>query len=102
MLVAAAHDLTSKEFGYDHAKLMRQGARADLRHTIGAREALVALAARGRLAAWWDEYTCLPAWGDLIRPDAYGVYEADGTDAFGFFYEYDTGSDSAARWIEAK
>ncbi|WP_051451405.1 replication-relaxation family protein [Actinospica robiniae] len=93
VLVAAAQDLAPKEFGYDHAKLMRQGARADLRHTIGARDALVALAARGRLAAWWDEYRCLPVWGDLVRPDAYGVYEADVTEPFGFFYEYDTGSE---------
>jgi hypothetical protein len=98
LLAAAAHDMTPKEFGYNHAKLLRQGARPDLAHTIGANDALVALAARGELAAWWNQYTCMGLWGDLIRPDAYAVHRDPATgQEFGFFFEYDTGSEHLAQ-----
>jgi Replication-relaxation len=94
LLVAASHDLTPKEFGYDHAKLLRQGARPDLAHTIGLHDALVALAARGQVAAWWNQYSCIPLWGDLIRPDAYVVHrDPSSGEEFGFFFEHDTGSE---------
>lgn len=93
-LVAAAHDLTPKEFGYNHAKLLRQQARADLPHTIGLHDALTGLVARGELTAWWNQYSLLPIWGDLIRPDAYAVHrDPASNDEFGFFLEHDTGSE---------
>jgi hypothetical protein len=93
-LVAAAHDLTPKEFGYNHAKLLRQQARADLAHTVGLHDALSGLAARGELSVWWNQYSLLPVWGDLIRPDAYAVHRDPVTGGeFGFFLEHDTGSE---------
>ena len=104
LLVAAAHDLTPKQFGYDRAKLHRQAYRPDLAHTLGCNSLLVALAAQHRihpehrLSVWWDQDSCLPVWGDVIRPDAYAVFAApDATGApseCGFFFEYDTGTES--------
>ncbi len=104
LLVAAAHDLTPKQFGYDRAKLNRQAYRADLAHTTGCNDLLVGLAAQHRtrpdqrLTVWWDQDSCIPIWGDVIRPDAYAVLTApDSTGAVtecGFFFEYDTGTES--------
>lgn len=93
-VVAAAHDLTAKQYGYDHAKLLRQQWRADLPHTIGTHDVLAGLAACGQLSVWWNQYSILPIWGDLIRPDAYAVHRDPTTGAeYGFFYEHDTGSE---------
>ena len=101
LLAAAAHDMTPKEYGYNHAKLLRQGARPDLAHTIGLTDALVSLAARGQLAAWWNQYTCAGLWGDLIRPDSYAVHRDPATDGeFGFFFEHDTGSEHLPQLAE--
>ena len=104
LLVAAAHDLTPKQFGYDRAKLHRQAYRPDLAHTLGCNNLLVALAAQHRtrpehrLTVWWDQDSCLPVWGDVIRPDAYAVFHAPDTTGAasecGFFFEYDTGTES--------
>jgi hypothetical protein len=104
LLVAAAHDLTPKQFGYDRAKLHRQAYRADLPHTLGCNNLLVALAAvhrtrpDHRLTVWWDQDSCIPVWGDVIRPDAYAVHAAPDSHATStecaFFFEYDTGTES--------
>lgn len=104
LITAAAHDLTPKQFGYDRAKLLRQALRPDLPHTTGCNQLLVHLAAGRRahpertLSAWWNEHSCIPVWGDVIRPDAYALYAAP--DSYGtrrecgFFFEYDTGTES--------
>ena len=107
LLVAAAHDLTPKQFGYDRAKLLRQALRPDLPHTIGCNQLLVRLAASHRthperaLTVWWDEHSCIPVWGDVIRPDAYALYTAPDThgvdSACAFFLEYDTGTEPLTR-----
>lgn len=109
LLVAAAHDLTPKQFGYDRAKLHRQAYRADLEHTLGCNSLLTTLAAQHRtrphhrLTVWWDQDSCLPVWGDVIRPDAYAVYTApDSARALaecGFFFEYDTGTESLTQLV---
>jgi hypothetical protein len=107
LLVAAAHDLTPKEFGYDRARLLRQATRADLPHTDGCNTLMIQLAAVHRhdpadqLLAWWDQDSCTRVWGDAIRPDAYGVYQHTtpdgGTAVCSFFLEYDTGSEPLGR-----
>lgn len=109
LLVAAAHDLTPKQFGYDRAKLHRQAYRADLAHTLGCNSLLIALAAEhrtrpeSRLTLWWDQDSCIPVWGDVIRPDAYAVHAAPdsrGTNTqCAFFFEYDTGTESLTQLV---
>lgn len=101
LLVAASHDMTPKQFRYDHAKLLRQAARADLPHTLACNSvmiglALAAAAAGTPIQAWWEQNSCLPMWGDLIRPDAYATlgHNTAGVEAgTGLFLEYDTGSE---------
>lgn len=109
LLVAAAHDLTPKQFGYDRAKLLRQAFRPDLPHTTGCNSLLIHLAAahrthpEQRLTVWWDQDSCQRVWGDVIRPDAYALIAAPDRSGApgecGFFLEYDTGTESLTQLV---
>jgi hypothetical protein len=71
-------------------------------HTLGVNGFFCALhsAARERsdaaVVAWWSERRCAAEWGELVRPDAYGVWEEDGR-RVEFFVEHDTGSETLGR-----
>ncbi|MDA8314548.1 MAG: replication-relaxation family protein [Actinomycetota bacterium] len=71
-------------------------------HTLEVNGFFCALhaAARSRpdaaVGAWWSERRCAAEWGDLVRPDAYGVWE-EGGDRVEFFVEHDTGTETLAR-----
>ena len=71
-------------------------------HTLGVNGFFCALhrAARERsdaaLVAWWSERRCAAEWGELVRPDAYGIWEEDGR-RVEFFVEHDTGSEPLGR-----
>ena len=71
-------------------------------HTLGVNGLFCALhkAARERLdaevVAWWSERRCAAEWGELVRPDAYGIWEENGR-RVEFFVEHDTGSEPLAR-----
>ena len=71
-------------------------------HTLGVNGFFCALhkAARERpdaeVAAWWSERRCAAEWGELVRPDAYGIWEESGR-RVEFFLEHDTGSEPLSR-----
>ncbi|MDA8292315.1 MAG: replication-relaxation family protein [Actinomycetota bacterium] len=71
-------------------------------HTLGVDGFFCSLhrAARERsdaaLVAWWSEPRCAAEWGELVRPDAYWIWEDDGQRAE-FFVEHDTGSEPLGR-----
>lgn len=71
-------------------------------HTLGVNGFFCELhkAARERLGAevvaWWSERRCAAEWAELVRPDAYGIWEEDGQ-RVEFFVEYDTGSEPLSR-----
>lgn len=94
--LAAHHGITVADLGYrrDHALTIAHSQR--LTHTTGTATVLTALAATGRLAAWWGERRCAAAWGDLARPDAYAEWHTPDRRC-GFAVEYDTGSETLAR-----
>jgi hypothetical protein len=108
-LIAAERGLTVAQLGYQRAKLLAHAARADLPHTTGCHDTLVHLAARGRtpgtgrLAVWWSARSAATVWGDLIRPDAYALWQSTGTQRTaqecGFFYEHDTGTESLTQLL---
>jgi hypothetical protein len=52
------------------------------------------------LAEWWPERRCAGAWGEVVRPDAYGVW-VEGGSRLPFLFEYDTGSERLGR-LQAK
>ncbi len=73
-----------------------------LAHLVGTNGFFSALirSARQRagceLQAWWSERRCAAEWGELVRPDGYGVWaERDAT--LPFLLEYDRGTEPLAR-----
>ncbi|MGH9127666.1 MAG: replication-relaxation family protein, partial [Acidimicrobiales bacterium] len=48
------------------------------------------------VVAWWSERRCAAEWGELVRPDAYGIWDEDGQ-RVEFFLEHDTGSEPLSR-----
>lgn len=42
------------------------------------------------LRVWWPERRCRATWGEVVRPDGYGVWAEDGAEV-AFFLEYDRG-----------
>jgi hypothetical protein len=83
-----------------HAARLAAGARTD--HTLGVNGLFCSLAGHARhhpssvLVEWWSERRCAAEWGDLVRPDGYGIW-TDQERSVGFFVEYDTGSEPLAR-----
>jgi hypothetical protein len=71
-------------------------------HTLGVNGFFCALhkAARERpgaeVVAWWSERRCAAEWGELVRPDVYGIWGEDGR-RVEFFLEHDTGSEPLSR-----
>jgi len=71
-------------------------------HTLGVNGFFCALhkAARERpgaeVVAWWSERRCAAEWGELVRPDAYGIWEEDRR-RVELFVEHDTGSEPLSR-----
>ncbi|MHB8450661.1 MAG: replication-relaxation family protein [Mycobacteriales bacterium] len=73
-----------------------------LAHLVGVNATFTALIRTARthpgceLATWWSEARCAAEWGELVRPDGYGVWASGGRRA-PFLLEYDTGSERLAR-----
>jgi len=71
-------------------------------HTLGVNGFFCSLHKTARLhpdmavVAWWSERRCAAEWGDLVRPDAFGIWEQGGQ-RVEFFLEHDTGSESLSR-----
>ncbi len=71
-------------------------------HTLGVNGFFCALhkAARERpgaeVGSWLSERRCAAEWGELVRPDAYGIWEENGR-RVEFFVEHDTGSEPLVR-----
>jgi hypothetical protein len=73
----------------------------DLAHLVGVNGFFTALVRSGRqrgdamLATWWSERRCAAAWGEVVRPDGYGVWAEDGG-RLPFLLEYDNGTERLA------
>jgi hypothetical protein len=49
----------------------------------------------GTLTKWWSERRCVAEWGEVVRPDGFGVWQDDAE--LQFFVEYDRGTESLGR-----
>ncbi len=73
-----------------------------LAHLLGTNGLFCALArwARGErdaeLAEWWSERRCAAEWGEVVRPDGFGVLRRGDT-LVEFFIEYDAGTETLDR-----
>ena len=73
-----------------------------LGHLVGVNGFFCALlrSARTRpgcwLEEWWSERRCAREWGEVVRPDGYGIWSDAGT-SLPFLLEYDNGTEPLAR-----
>jgi len=76
-----------------------------LHHRVGANGFFTALlrearaCAGCRLATWRSALWCAAEWGDLARPDGYGIWIEPGA-RVPFLLEYDRGTESGSRLAE--
>ena len=49
-----------------------------------------------RLDEWWSERRCAREWGEVVRPDGYGVWTEAGS-TLPFLFEHDNGTERLAR-----
>ena len=76
-----------------------------LRHVLTVNGFFCSLLAEGRVRAdsdlviWWSARRCAAAWGDIVRPDGYGVWAEAGRQ-IAFLLEYRDGRDQAGQLAE--
>jgi len=85
-----------------HARAMALVDSQRLAHLLGVNGVFCSLAGWARseekaeLAEWWPERRCASEWGQVVRPDGFGVLRR-GPAAVEFFIEYDAGAETLAR-----
>ncbi|MFM9442552.1 replication-relaxation family protein [Streptomyces acidiscabies] len=99
-LLAREHGLEPRELDYQHDRALGIAHSLHLAHTVGTNAFFTALVARsrptGRLTAWWSESRCARLFGDIARPDAYGLWQSD-TTTVEWFLEFDFGTERPDR-----
>jgi hypothetical protein len=105
-LLAREEGLDLHDLNYRHDRATGIAYSLHLAHTVGNNgffSALVAASRRpnssGQLAAWWSETRCAQHFGDIVRPDAYGLWHESSPTPTGFewFLEFDLGTERPDR-----
>jgi hypothetical protein len=105
-LLAREEGLDLRDLDYRHDRATGIAYSLHLAHTVGTNGFFTALVAHsrrahasGQLAAWWSETRCAKHFGDIVRPDAYGLWhESSPTPtAFEWFLEFDFGTERPDR-----
>ena len=105
-VVAAERGVEMAELGWRRDTAMALVSQSQLAHRVGCNGFFSALVRRARsspeaeLAEWWSARRCAGAWGELVRPDGYGVWQ-ENTARLPFLVEYDAGEVRLGR-LEAK
>ncbi|MEX3102598.1 MULTISPECIES: replication-relaxation family protein [unclassified Streptomyces] len=98
-LLAREHGLEPRELDYQHDRALGIAHSLHLAHTVGTNGFFSALVAHSRpscgLTAWWSETRCARLFGDIARPDAYGIWQGDTT--VEWFLEFDFGTERPDR-----
>jgi len=101
-LVAAEAGVDVAELDWRHGLVRDLAASQRLAHLVGVNGFFSALlrSARTRfdcrLEEWWSERRCGREWGEVVRPDGYGVWCEDGAST-PFLLEHDNGTERLAR-----
>jgi hypothetical protein len=104
-VIAAERGVDVKELLWRHERAMALQDSLGLRHRVGCNGFFTALlreargASDGRLGTWWSASYCAAQWGELARPDGYGVW-LEGGARVPFILEYDRGTESGPRLAE--
>ena len=102
MVVAAERGLEEHELSWRRDRALGLATSRQLEHRVGVNGFFCALlgAARGdpevELSTWWSERRCRARFGEVVRPDSYGVWRANSTEC-AFFLEYDRGTETHER-----
>lgn len=101
-VLAAEHGLAEDQLGYRYPRAIAYAHSLRLAHTVGIGEFFTGLVEHARrahhmrVAAWWSETRCTAHFGDLVRPDAYGLITHHAR-PLEFFLEYDAGTENPTR-----
>ncbi|MFC8429291.1 replication-relaxation family protein [Streptomyces sp. NPDC057253] len=104
-LLAREQGLEPREVGYRHDRALGIAYSLHLAHTVGTNgffSSLVAHSRRadasGHLTTWWSECRCTRHFGDIVRPDAYGIWQDENCHAaLEWFLEFDFGTERPER-----
>jgi hypothetical protein len=101
-VVAADRDIEVPRPAAQHARVLAFASSQRLAHLLGVNGIFCSLARWARsqddaeLAEWWPERRCVAEWGQVVRPDGFGVVRRGGQ-VVEFFIEYDAGTETLAR-----
>jgi hypothetical protein len=108
VVLAAERGTDTRELRYRPDQVIRLAGSMHLNHTLAVNDFFVGLAAAARrdpvaeLTRWWSENRCAATWGDIIRPDGYGIWRQHGAEhgaEVGFFAEIDLGTETLDRLV---
>lgn len=101
-LVAAEHGADVADLSWRRRLAADLAASQRLGHLVGVNGFFCSLlrSARTRpgcaLVEWWSEQRCAAEWGEVVRPDAYGVWQ-EGTVSLPFLFEHDNATERLER-----
>ena len=101
-VVAANRGSDVADLGWRADRALAVARSQHLAHLVGVNGVFTALLRAARtnpryaLPEWWSERRCAAEWGELVRPDGYGLW-IDDTARVPFLLEYDTGSEPLGR-----
>lgn len=101
-LVAAEHGLDPADLAWRQRLVHDLAQSQRLVHLVGVNSFFCALLRAARtqeaceLEEWWSERRCAREWGEVVRPDGYGVWVEEGS-ALPFLYEHDNGTERLER-----
>lgn len=104
-VVAAERGGDVAELGWRRDKAVAVATSPQLGHLVGTNGVFCSLlqAARhqpdAQLALWWPARHCAARWGQIVRPDGYGVWQENDRRT-AFLFEYDNGTERIARLAE--
>ncbi len=104
-VIAAEREVDLSGLRWRREREIALATRVTLRHRVGCNGFFTALLREARrtparrLAAWWSAARCAAAWGELVRPDGYGVW-LEASRRLPFLLEWDCSTEPGARLAE--
>lgn len=101
-VIAAERGVEVKDLPWSHERAMALQDSIALKHRVGCNGFFTALLREARSAAdrwlgtWWSALRCAAEWGEVVRPDGYGIWHEPGA-RVRFLLEYDRGTESGSR-----
>jgi hypothetical protein len=104
-IVAADRGIEVPRPGLHHSRALALSDSQRLAHLLGVNGLFCDLARWARitdyaeLVEWWPERRCVTEWGEVVRPDGFGVLRQQDT-VVEFFVEVDRGTETLGRLVD--